>query len=77
MQVRTYYVPWETGFKSLPVDLDETTPLPDEAVDALVEEQSKLIRDRSALEEELRLVTHRLALSGEAKIKALRENKES
>ncbi len=76
MQIRSYMVPWEIGFKSIHIDLDHRAPLTDEAVDALVAEQDRLIKQRNQIQDELRLVTWRLVQSGEAKLKAAQEGTE-
>lgn len=73
MQLRSYLVPTATGLKSVHVDLDHREPLSDEAVDALLDVQSRLIKQKNAVQAELHLITQRIVLSGEAKLAAARK----
>lgn len=73
MDIRTYYVPWETGVKSLAVDLDSREPLRDDQVEALLAAQSRAIEDKIELEERIQKIGLRLHWSVEAKLTAMRE----
>ena len=59
--------------KNVWVDLDDREPLTDEQVAVLQAEQARIHRERARLNEEIRLVTQRLVLSGEEKLRRSRE----
>jgi hypothetical protein len=55
------------------IDLDDRTPLRDDQADALNAALSQLIKDREDINSRIRKMSQRLVLSGEAKVKEIRE----
>lgn len=76
MNLRTYSAVTRGGWtREVGVDLDSREPLTDEQVAVLQAEQARIHRERAKLNEEIRLVTQRLVLSGEEKLRRQREEK--
>lgn len=76
MNLRTYYTGknhWDSWGKQVDVDLDSREPLTDEQAAVLQVEQARIHRERAKLNEEIRLVTQRLVLSGEEKLRRSQE----
>lgn len=57
--------------RAILVDLESRKPLLDDQADALNLALSKMIEERDYLSERIRIVTQRLVLSGEAKVKEI------
>ena len=75
MDIRHFDVPWST--RLLAVDLDSRKPLVDKEADTLSKRLHEMILERDKLDDDIRKVTQRLVLSGEAKVKAMREKEDN